>query len=542
MKRLRYLLLTIFLIPSIAFASDIKKDTIDVVIHQDGSASITETWEVPTQKDTYFSKDFFNAEGLEISNVKIVNKSGLEYKQVDKLDKSERKTYNIINHDKSKSINMVLDTYKDDTYTITYDLNGMIKHYKDGIYGIDFTFVGINYSMKISNIIITIKSEVPYMETNTALFGIGKDLVLNISDGGISMNTYTYDNKSVIRLFTKFTDISYEKVVEVDKTFEEVYDKAKNQNSYIIYVLNIISIQTIVIIIVIIIGVISVLVIIRILTKKKQDNDFNGIDTINNKEIPKYDEVAYYKDIPIYNLYKVGFLASYFKISRNRSDLVGGFLLKWIYDGMISAFPKDSKPFLRLNYDTTNEEYQLDKDLYSILKESSQHNIIDGTKLDRFASSHYLRVMTWFNMGVSNVITDEVNANNIKRVTKMGKVHIELQDQLLEEATKLLGIKKYLLNFNQVPRETELTESTYKYLLIYAEIFGIGSQVAEEILRKNPNNVYAQKLLELEKVRFLYKNFYAKAHDHYKQINKNNLSDISSYNEEIDNIIAKNNQ
>jgi hypothetical protein len=76
-------------------------------------------------------------------------------------------------------------------------------------------------------------------------------------------------------------------------------------------------------------------------------------------------------------------------------------------------------------------------------------------------------------------------------------------------------------------------------MLIYAELFGIGELVAKEILRKNPNNVYAQKLLDLEKLRYIYKGFYYKAQELYKTINKNGLTDISTYNNQIEDILKK---
>jgi len=539
MKRLKYLLLLIILIPFNVYASQIKKDTIDVTLHSDGTASVVEKWDVSSQRDTYFQKDFFNASDIEISNIKIVNKNGTEYTNVKKLNKDDRKTYTLVTHPKYKSLKVVLDTYKDDTYTITYDVKGMIKKYKNDVYGLDFTFVGINYSMKIDSVLITIKSDNPFMETNTALFGIGKDLALSITDGNIIMNTFTYDNKSLVRLFTKFTDLTFDNVVEKDATFEEIYEKARNENSYVTYILNMTSVRTFIIIGVVIILTIGIIVLAKVIANKKSGGDFAGIDVVNNQEIPKLDEVDYYKDVPILNLYKVSFLASYFKIARNRSDLVGGIILSWIYKGVIDVFPKDAKPFIRLNYDSVNEDYQLDRDIYSMLRESSTHNIIDGTKLDRFSSSHYLRVMTWYNMGVSNVLTDEIMVGSVKRVSKMGKMHLELQNQIVTEAIRLQGLKKYLLNFNQVPREDALTEKTYKNLLINAEVLGIGEQVAKEILRKNPNNVYAQKLLDLENVRFIYRGFYSKANDKYKLINKNNLTDISSLNQEIDQIVSQ---
>ena len=534
MKKLKYLLLIIFLIPTVVFAAEIRKDSIELIIHEDGTASVTEVWDVGKQNDTYFQKDFFNLDGVEISNFKIVNKSGYEYKKVKKVNKDNRKEYSEKNRDKSKSYNIILDTYKDDQYTLTYDVKGIIKKYSDGFYGIDYTFVGINYSLKISNVLITVKSEIPYTEQNTALYGIGRDILLSMTDGVISLNTYTYDSKNVIRLFTRFADIKYDNAVEVNNTFEDSYNRAKNQSSYIVYINNHISIKLVIIIASIVLILIITIIVVSFLSRHKKVKEFVGIDTVNNTELVKYEDCAYYKDIPSYNLYKVGFLSAYFGISRNRSDLVSAFILKWIYDGFIDVFPDDSKPFIRLNYDSLMDEVQLDKDLYEMLRESSVHNIIDGSKLDRFASNHYLRVMTWFNMGVSNTITEEFVVGNVKRINKMGKMHLELQQGMINEATQLLGLKKYLLNFNQVPRETELTENTYKYLLIYAELFGIGDQVAREILRKNPNNVLAKKLLDLERLRPLYRNFYGKAQDFYKQVNKNGLTDISTYSSQLD--------
>ena len=541
MKRLLYLLIIILLLPISVLAAEVRKDTIDVLIHEDGTATFTEQWEVPKQKDTYFQKDFFNMEGVEIYNVTIVNKSGSEYTKVDKLNKNDRKTYTLASTDKAKSINMVLDTYKDDVYTITYDVKGMIKHYADDIYGIDFTFIGINYSMNIGNIFVNIHSEKQFLDTNTALYGIGKELGLVLTDGVIQLSTFTYDNKSIVRLFTKFTDIKYDNVVEVNDTFDKAYDDATHQNSYIIYIMNMISTKFFFLIGVLLVLLVIAIIVIKIIKKNKGTDEFNGIDVAGGKELPKYDEVGYYTEIPDYNLFKIGFLSSYFKIAKNRSDLVGALLLKWMYDGIVDVFPKDSKPFIRLNFDSLFDGEQLEKDLFNILKESSNHNIVDGSRLDRFSSSHYLRVMTWFNMGVSNVINEQVAMGNIKRVNKLGKMHVELQDEILNEGKNLLGLKKYLLNFNQVPRETQLTENTYKYLLIYAELFGIGEQVAKEILRKNPDNLYAKKLLDLEGVRHLYKNFFIKAFEPYRQIKKGDmLSDVAASNPDIDQIIQKN--
>ena len=252
-----------------------------------------------------------------------------------------------------------------------------------------------------------------------------------------------------------------------------------------------------------------------------------------------YDQVDYYKDIPMVDLYKASFICSYFKISKNKADLLGAYLLNWLYQDIIEINSSGLKPYIKLKYDSITSDNQLDKDLFLMLKESSVHNKIDGFKLDRFSSNHYLRVMEWFNTGVANVLSNEGKKGGVKKITKMGKTTIELQENIISDGNKLLGLKKYLLHFNQVPRDTELTEGIYKFLLIYAELYGIGDMVAKEILRKNPDNIYAKELLELEKVRFIYRNFYNKASEEYKKINKNAITDVSEFTIDFDENISK---
>ena len=102
-------------------------------------------------------------------------------------------------------------------------------------------------------------------------------------------------------------------------------------------------------------------------------------------------------------------------------------------------------------------------------------------------------------------------------------------DQSIEEdAVRILGLKKYLLNFNQVPRQSELTPEAYEYMLIIAELLGIGDAYAREILRKNPDNVMAQQLLDLESLNYIYKGVYNNAVGPYKQIVRNSRNTVAA--------------
>lgn len=537
MKKIKYLLLIIFLFPVIVFASEIKQDSIEVNIQQDGSVSVTETWEVPRQASNEFSKDFFNLNNVVIENFTVKSET-INIEKVSKLKKDKLNTLSEVKRDKSISYKMLLDSSTDKKYTLTYDVKGMIKKYKDNVYGIDFTFIGINYHLKINKILITITSEIPFYDNNTALYGMGKNISLTMEDGKILFNSYNFNGKYNIRLLTKFTGVEYINYVNVNKTFDQAYSSIKNENMYLSYVFNIIS-KSIIIILIVIIVIVIIMIIYHLITKNKKNEEYKNIFTIMNKTISTYDDVDYYKDIPMVDLYKAEFISSYFKISKNKADLLGAYLLNWLYLGIIDVNITGLKPYIKLNYDSIDSDNQLDKDLFLMLKESSVHNKIDGFKLERFSTNHYLRVMEWFNTGVANVLSSEGKKGGVKKITKMGKTTIELQENIISDGNKLLGLKKYLLNFNQVPRESDLTEGTYKFLLIYAELFGVGEMVSKEILRKNPDNIYAKKLQELEKIRFIYRNFYNKAFEEYKKIKKNAITDISEFTIDFDENISK---
>ena len=144
--------------------------------------------------------------------------------------------------------------------------------------------------------------------------------------------------------------------------------------------------------------------------------------------------------------------------------------------------------------------------------------------------------MTWYNMGYSETITDEFNRGHVVRGAKIGKTsRLIFNEQFVDYGNKIISMKKYLLNFNQVPRQTRLSEDTYKLLLLCAQMLGIGKQVAEEILRKNPNNIYAKKLLEFQSVNYIYEKVYGLSLAAYRQTVKNN--EIYNYDEMSNNLV-----
>ncbi|HOB25646.1 MAG TPA: DUF2207 domain-containing protein [Bacilli bacterium] len=541
MKKVWFLIISLFLFIMPVSASQVKTVKIDASLNEDGSLDVVETWTVPIQLGSYFEKNFYNASNSEISDIKFIDMRGNNITEVKNFKKSKVNTWCYKDNGRSKVIEMALDVSSVGTYVISYKVSNVINHYSDGTIGLDWTFIGMNTNMSVETINIMLTNNNSFTDLNTALYGIGKDLQLNFVDNKISLNAYSWDGMSNVRLLTVFNGFTFKHYNNRDETFTDWYNTNKSQNVYLNYILNHVSYVTISIVIGILILLVVIIIISKIISSRRTHDEYYGVSTEGNKMVSEYETCKYFQEVPCnYNLYKIAYLAGYFKLANNKSDLVGALILKWVYEGNISLFTKDARPFMRINLPQTSSEATLDIDLYNLLKESSNKGIIEGSLLERYATSHYMRVMSWFNMSASNVINDEIQSGGMTRINhKQSKLQINAK--LVQEAEEIQGLKKYMLNFNQVPRTTELTENKYKYLLICSELLGIGDIVGKEILRKTPENIFAQQLVQLESLRYIYKNFYLKADQLYKTtVTDHKLSSVSNDELEIDRLLKQN--
>lgn len=505
-----------------------------ITIDKTGDATVVETWEIAKHDYNYYEKIFYDVEDVAISDIKIDDENNSNYQMVDKWVESTPFTYYLKDDGKTKSL-LISTNGQANTLTITYKVSGMISEYSDAI-GLDWHFLTKSNKHIIGMFNVTIKGPVEFNEGNTALYVIGSDIAPSFKDGTITLFGSNLNNQNQLRVMTSFSDMTFENTVKVDSTFNDAYEKAKNGTNFLEDIRMYMTDEVIKIILMVAGGIVILVIIGKIINALKVHDEYYCIDTVNNRTIPKMADVDYYENTPCNgDLYKIAFIAGYFKILKNRSDLVGALILKMVFENQAAIVIDKNKPYIKFG----NNQYferRLDSDLYDILVQSSNFNVIDNSKLIRYSAEHYMRVMTWFNMGHNESINDEYSKGNIKRVKKMKKVHLILEDSIIEDGIKILGLKKYLLNFNQVPRQTELTSEGYKYLLVIAELLGIGELVGKEILRKNPDNAMAQTLMNLQKVKYIYKNMYSAALAPYKQVVKGKKIN-AVYDPEMDKIV-----
>ena len=522
MKKILLVIISFFLmIPSVS-AAYITSSDVEIVIDELGDAAVTEKWVIREQDGEKYLEKYFNGiENAKVTDFKIEDIHNSIYEKVDKLNDKMKFSYQVEEKSKGKKKKYKFTILEEDNvFTLSYKVKGMIKKYTD-IEGFDWLLVAKTKGQEIGQLNVTIKTPVALNETNTALYGIGENLSVSFKDGAIHLFATNVGAYNSLRLMTTFNGQTFKNAHKVDMTFKEYYDEVLNANEFIEELKDLLSETTTKVVIGLIVALLIGLGIYKIVLMCKTHDEYSGIITENNLTIDKVEEIKYYDSIPCNgDFYKIAFLAGYFKITKNRSNLIGAMLLKWIYEGNARVNSENGRPYFKL-LPNQRFERKLDNDLYDMLMAASSHTLLEGTKLTRYANEHYLRVITWFNMGFNEAISDEYAKGNIKKTQQLGQTKIVLNEKMVEEANKIQGLKRYLLNFNQVPRQTELTEQGYKYILVAAELLGIGIDVAKEILRKNPDNIMAKQLLEVEQARSIFKGVYETALTPYKQTVKN---------------------
>ncbi len=532
MKKLVFIIILFFTFIVNVNGLQMSSESFDAVIKNDGSADVTIVSTFLAQRDTEYNIAFLNVENSKISNISIEDNYRSQYQKVNYLEKDKALFYHLDDQGYKKFLKFSVIA-EDTTFTIKYNISNVVVKFKDGQYGIDWFLLSRTSRINIGSFSATISFENEEMAskvTNIDFLGL-EGSKPNVSDNKITYSASSIDSTKSLRLITSFaTGVNFTSSRFIDKNYSEFIDDARNGRDFKV-LFNAYSTRGFLIGFIVVISLAVVILIGSFLFIRYGTHDeYYAMEIKDKKTINKGKDIPYYDSVPCQgDIYKLFFVAGYFKLLKNKSDFLGSILFKLFLNDNIELIPGKNGRNIRLRNDMKIDR-DLDQDLYNIMLEASDMKVISYVKLNRFAKKHFLRIMTWYNMGYSQSITDEFNRNHVVRGAKIGKTtKLIFDDNFLDYGNKIASMKKYLLNFNQVPRQTALSEETYKLLLISAQMLGIGQQVAEEILRKNPNNIYAKKLLDFQSVNYIFKDVYSLSLSTYRQTVKN--SEIYNYDE-----------
>lgn len=191
-----FLLAIIF--PIITFAATSDEEftslTMDIVIDDDATASITEVWNVTITSGTEMYKAYSNMETSVVQNLSVTDETGTKYTTLSSWDTSatdKTSKCGILTTSDGYELCWGIGDYGTHTYTISYEITNFVSYYEDdGIQKTYFTLVDSGMDPLPQSVEITVAaSGFKFTDDNVSVAGYGFTGTTQVDDGVAKLKT-----------------------------------------------------------------------------------------------------------------------------------------------------------------------------------------------------------------------------------------------------------------------------------------------------------------------------------------------------------------
>lgn len=492
MKRYIFIIFFIFFIFSLKVsANSLYNIDMNVTLNKDGSARITEVWDMKNSKDTEVYKAMYNLGNMEISNLDV-SLGNTKFNYVSNWDingsfedKKYKSGFNYTSD--GTEICFGISEYGRKKYTFSYDVSNVIFNVEDAqvLY-----FKFIDYMSVMDNMTYSIKVSGPNTYSDTLdVWGYGVKGYTYVKDGSIyssnEENTYLNNKDDYYVMLVKYdlgtfnTNNSYEEY----STFDDVYNKAQDDTYNYDYDEDDSSIiETIIDLILYVFLPLFILIFGFLKTNKYKFGEAGK--KIKMKEINMFRDIPCKKDV-----FRAYFIAQAYSLNKNNTDFLGTLFLKWIYEDKISIRKEIKKKLFKEKEVTSlvlNENVTFDngseKEIFDLLYKVSGDGILENNEFEKYARNDYKKIEKWFDSAEAYG-RDLYSQDGL--VTKSGCKYL-IDDKVKSDAIELAGLKKYLLEFASMDTKEAIEVKLWKEYLMFAQIFGIAGKVAAQFKKLYP--------------------------------------------------------
>lgn len=495
-------LLAILCISTCCNANKIESISMDIYIDSNGTANVTEIWKANLNDGTEGYKPYGNLGNCKITDFTVYDDSGKQYTTVsfwDVEDSFNQKKYKCGIHNKTDGIELCwgISKYGNRTYTLKYKITNFINQYTD-CQGINFFLMPIEMEQTVDSVSLKISSPINFTESNTQAYSFGFEGSTEIKDGSIVMKTSKkFKSSNYMIAVAKFDGNYFPSGNNIESSFEEDLKETEDYANK----LKRERIMTIIAIIVAIVLFIAffavVLIIVYLFTAPSLQ--FDG-----GNKIPSVKKSDYWREIPCYkDLLKAYWVGEKYHIITDKSGLIGAILLSWIQKGYINLTKtkaglfslKDNNYAIDFSNFSSCENAQEKKLLDHFRKASGSNLILEHKEFEKYCKSNYTTIENWF----AKTIDEETKVfESESLITKkpleknflfFHKTHsVKTADiTLREEAIKLQGLKKFLLDYSLINKRDAIEVHLWEEYLIFAELLGIADKVSEQFSKLYPD-------------------------------------------------------
>jgi len=500
MKKILMFFVLTFIMPLSVSANTIHSIDIDVYLNQDGSADITEVWDVDGTDGTEWYKAMNNLGNMELSNFTVsMDGNNLLYKDWD-VDESlyEKRGYYGINRT-SDGIELCFGKYDYNRhrFTLNYKLSNFIINTEDSqlIY---YNFIDKLSDVNFKKFSIDISSYYEFPDT-LDVWSYGYKGYAYVSNGRIGMSNKEKSNmnKRYVVLLAKFPLGTFNISNKIDgyDTFEEVHKMAEKGTFWKDFIDKFVNFINYISYFFFEFFPFIIFFICLVVGAKKMNANRYGYK--NNRVLSKKD-VPMFRDIPCNkDIYYANTLLKLNEFGHKDTNILGAIILKWVRSNKI-VFKNEQKGIFNKNTSiidlTLNPSFEneYEEKLFKMMYEASRDGYLETKEFERWCNSNYSEFLNLFK---------KIENNRISMLKEKGMIYTRsskeeckyrnvMNDQIYEDSVKLYGLKKYLEEFSNMDTKEVMEVMLWDEYLMFAYLFGIADKVAKQLKNMYPEVVY----------------------------------------------------
>lgn len=484
-------------------ANSISKIDMDIYIDRNGDANVTETWTCKTNSGTEVYHPYYNLGNSNITNL-AVSEGNTKYTTLDSWNTSGNLSSKAYKCGINKIFNGVelcwgISEYSSHVYTVKYNISKFVSELSDSqmIY---WTLIPYEFSNSIGKAKIKIHTDFNIPNT-IDVWGYGNyGGLAYVSEGSINMESKgRLQTNEYMTILVKFPKETFKCSNKINNSFEYYHNMAdkgatkyekksngKSSFSFLSLLTNFIS------------STYWIFIILIIIKSKKFIKNGKEYGKEKNR-LPKVND--YYRDIPFKgDLFRAYFVGYIYGIIKNKTDLLGAVILKWIKEEKAKTKIVDkigigkSRESLAIELICSADQIQNEQErkLYEMLYEASEDGVLEKNELKKWCRKRYSRILKWFD----DVIRTEKNRMFEEKLllktddkTVLHTMRYKPDYSLTSQACNLAGLKRFLLDYTMIEEKQAVEVAILEEYLIYSQMLGIAKKVAKEFKELYPEQI-----------------------------------------------------
>ena len=497
MNKILTALLSFCLAASVLAGQEIRNIDETVVIRPDGSAEITQVWDVTVVSGTEFYLPFDHLGPIDISDLRV-SENGEDFIaegdgwDTDRTREQKRGRCGIVRKKNGVELCWGQGDYGDHVWTVRYTVSGLVM--KMGEYnGLYFSFVNPGLSAPPQHVKVLLVNETggpDWTTENVKVWGFRSDSEIFVEDGAVRAESLApFRSSSAMTMLVRFDPDLLTPAVEYDKGFEAILEIAFKDSDYkekegigdiltwILLILGLLLLTPV--------GWCFLALIIFLILSF----NYHILGWKCEKKIFGTRKIkGWYRDVPL----KGSIPAAYYVLTKGdtmnvwgkdcSNRLIGAYFLRWVLAGVVEVLPDpENKNRVNLSFkQQTSFKEPLENDLYAMVREASGKNLIlEADELDKWSKKSFKRI--------SNVPS---RALTLGRKWFEDRHYTDKGDRLnpvgQAQARHLIEFRNFLEDFTLSKERGAVEVTLWQDYLVFAEIFGIADKVAKQFEKLYP--------------------------------------------------------